>query len=213
MEFFRRNLLLCEAIICSFALMFFAFFIQYGFPLKLISLVSLIIVAYFIGRNMKSGSDIRKITGVMPDLKSFLLFSSIGIIGGVAFAISYRWSINASLSPVSIQLFAVVAALIGSMEEVVFRGYLQDSVKSYGPLFSVSFSTISHTGYKCCLFLSPMAMMKVDIGFLALWTIIAGSIFGIIRHLTKSLIPSLVAHALFDIWVYAEFVNAPWWVW
>jgi membrane protease YdiL (CAAX protease family) len=53
----------------------------------------------------------------------------------------------------------------------------------------------------------------VDTGFLVLYTFIAGMVFGTIKYLSESLIPAIIAHALFDILVYAEFVNAPWWVW
>jgi membrane protease YdiL (CAAX protease family) len=213
MGFFRKHQALTEAAICSFALMLFSFFIQSGFPVKLISFTSLLLAAWLIGKNLVSDEDIRKITGNLPSLKNFFLYLIIGISGGLALAIFYRWYLDASLMPRSVTWFAFVAALIGCMEELVFRGYLQDSVKNAGTSFSIIFGTMSHTGYKCCLFLSPMAIMKVDIGFLAFWTIIAGLIYGTIRHYSKSIIPSLVGHALFDIWVYAEFIKAPWWVW
>jgi len=213
MEFFRKHPSLIEAAICSFAFMLFAFFIQYPFPVSLVSFISLLIPAYLISNNLNSLHDLTRITGEVPSLKLSILFTMIGICGGITLAVMYRWHLDAPLMPQSIQWFAVTAAVIGCMEELVFRGYIQDSLKNYGPLASVSFSTLSHTGYKCCLFLSPAAILKVDIGFLALWTIIAGSIFGMIRHFTKSIIPPLAAHALFDIWVYAEFTKAPWWVW
>jgi membrane protease YdiL (CAAX protease family) len=99
------------------------------------------------------------------------------------------------------------------MEELVFRGFIQDYVKGINAPFSILFSTISHTAYKCCLFLSPMVTADINIGFLAIWTLIAGIMFGTIRHLSKSILPSLIVHALFDILFYAEFVIAPWWVW
>jgi membrane protease YdiL (CAAX protease family) len=53
----------------------------------------------------------------------------------------------------------------------------------------------------------------INVGFLALWTFGVGLLFGTVRHLSKSLLPSLTAHVLFDILVYAEFTTAPWWVW
>lgn len=61
--------------------------------------------------------------------------------------------------------------------------------------------------------LRSMAAAGIDIGLLAFWTFVAGIIFGTIKHFSKSILPSFIAHALFDIWVYAEFVSAPWWVW
>ena len=193
--------------------MIFSFFISFTFPLKLISLFSLLAAAWIISENIKGVADLRKITGVLPSPPYLILFIVTGILGGMALAIFYRWYLYAPLIPKSVSGFALVASLIGGMEELVFRGYLQDSVKKYGTLFSITFGTISHTCYKCCLFLSPMAIQKVDIGFLALWTLIAGMIFGTIKHYSKSILPPLIGHALFDIWVYAGFVNAPWWVW
>jgi membrane protease YdiL (CAAX protease family) len=213
MDFFKKHPSLTEAAISSIAFMLFAFFIRYPFPVRMVSFISLLIVAFLISRNLNSFHDLTRITGEVPSLKFSILITMIGICGGITLAVMYRWHLDAPLIPQSIHWFTVTAALIGCMEELVFRGYLQDSVKNYGPVFSVGFSTLSHTGYKCCLFLSPMALIKVDIGFLALWTIIAGLIFGVIRHLTRSIIPPLVAHAMFDIWVYAEFTKAPWWVW
>jgi membrane protease YdiL (CAAX protease family) len=213
MIFFKRHLQITEAALCSLAFILFAFFIQYEFPVKLVSIVSLLLPAYLISKNVNSLNDLTRITGEIPPLKLSILYSVIGILGGITLAVMYRWHLDAPPIPQSIQWFAAIAALIGCMEELVFRGYIQDSVKSYGPAVSVTISTLAHTAYKCSLFLSPIALMKTNIGFLAFWTIIAGLIYGTIRHYSKSIIPSLVGHALFDIWVYAEFVNAPWWVW
>jgi membrane protease YdiL (CAAX protease family) len=128
-------------------------------------------------------------------------------------AVCYRLYLDISLFPKSFHLFVIVAAIIGCMEELVFRGFLQEYVKSINGPFSILFSTLSHTGYKCCLFLSPVITADIDIGKLAVYTFIAGILFGTMRHLSKSILPSLFAHALFDILVYAEFVTAPWWVW
>jgi membrane protease YdiL (CAAX protease family) len=213
MEFSKRHLSIKEAVICSFAFMLFAFFIHFKFPVNLISFFALLLPAYLISKNLNSLQDLRKITGEIPTLNYLILFTIIGLSGGLGLGIMYRWHLDAPLIPKSIQWFAITAALVGSMEELVFRGYIQDSVKNYGPVISVSISTFSHTAYKCCLFISPMALMKTDIGFLAFWTVLAGLIYGTIRHYSKSIIPSLVGHALFDILVYAEFVKAPWWVW
>jgi membrane protease YdiL (CAAX protease family) len=141
------------------------------------------------------------------------LYIISGIAIGIVLTLIYRWHLDLSLFPKSVHLFAISAALIGCTEELVFRGFLQEYVKNFNGPFSIIFSTVSHTGYKCCLFLSPAITANIDVGFLALWTLLAGILFGTIRHLSKSLLPSLSAHILFDILVYAEFVSAPWWVW
>jgi membrane protease YdiL (CAAX protease family) len=209
----KRLTILSEAIICSLGLMFFSFFIQYKFPLQILAFVALLISAFIISRNLRSLSDLKKITGENISFKITLLYTIFGIALGIVLAVYYRWYLETSLFPGSVHLFVIAAALIGCMEELVFRGFIQEYVKKINGPFSILFSTLSHTGYKCCLFLSPVITANVDVGFLAFWTFIIGILFGTIRHLSKSLLPSLSAHALFDILVYGEFVQAPWWVW
>lgn len=209
----KKNTPLYEAILCSFAFMAFPFFIHFDFPLRLIAFVALLPPAYIIGKNLNSLSDLKKITGEVPTIKNIVVFSVIGLTGGTLFAVLYRWHLDLTLFPHWVYPFAILGALIGSIEELVFRGYIQGSLNSINSTFSILFSTISHTGYKCCLFLSTVIIAGTHIGFLAFWTFTAGLLFGTIRHYTKSIMPSLIAHALFDILVYAECLRAPWWVW
>ncbi len=209
----KRLSILSEAILCSLGLMGFSFFIQYKFPVRLLSFTALLISAFIISRNLRSLSDLKKITGESVSIKITLLFLVFGIALGTMLAVIYRRHLDLSLFPGSVHLFVITAAFIGCTEELVFRGFIQEYVKKINGPFSIIFSTLSHTGYKCCLFLSPVITTDINIGFLFLWTFLAGILFGTIRHLSRSLLPSLSAHALFDVLVYAEFVNAPWWVW
>lgn len=209
----KRLTLLFEATLCSLGLIVFSFFIHYKFPVRLISFAALLISALIIVRNLTSFSDLKRITGENISFKVTLSYSILGIALGVVLAVCYRWYQDINLFPKSIHLFVIVAAIIGCMEELVFRGFLQEYVKSIIGSVSILFSTLSHTGYKCCLFLSPVITADIDIGKLAVYTLIAGILFGTMRHLSKSILPSLSAHVLFDILVYAEFVTAPWWVW
>ncbi|OFY68530.1 MAG: hypothetical protein A2V46_07960 [Bacteroidetes bacterium RBG_19FT_COMBO_42_7] len=209
----KRLFILSEAILCSLGLMVFSFFIQYKFPVRLLSFTALLISAFIISRNLRSLSDLKKITGESISIKITLLFLVFGIALGMMLAVIYRRHLDLSLFPGSVHLFVITAAFIGCTEELVFRGFIQESVKKINGPFSIIFSTLSHTGYKCCLFLPPVITTDINIGFLTLWTFLAGILFGTIRHQSRSLLPSLSAHALFDVLVYAEFVNAPWWVW
>ena len=206
----KRYTILLEAILCSFGLMVFSYFIHYELPFRLLSFAALLVPAYIIGKNLQSLLDLKKFTGEPDSLKITFLYCFFGIFTGVLLAVFYRWHLETGLFPKSFESFVLVAALIGCLEELVFRGFIQDFVKRINAPFSIVFSTISHTGYKCCLFLSPMIATDIDIGFLALWTFIAGILFGTFKHYSKSILPSLIAHAIFDILVYAEFVSAPW---
>jgi len=209
----KRLIILSRAILCSFGLMVFSFFIQFKFPVQLLAFAALIMSAFVISINLRSFADLKKITGEYISSKITLLYLIMGIAMGGMLVVIYRWHLGISLFPVSLHLFAITAALIGCAEELVFRGFLQEYTRSINGPFSVLFSTISHTGYKCCLFLSPAVTGDINIGFLVFWTFLAGILFGTVRHLSKSVLPSLSAHVLFDILVYAEFVKAPWWVW
>ncbi len=209
----RRLTGLSEAILCSLGLMVFSFFIQFKFPVRLLAFAALLMSAFIISKNLRSFTDLKKITGEYVSCKITLLYFLIGIAMGIVLVVFYRWHLGISLFPSSLHLFVITAALIGCVEELVFRGFLQEYARSINGPFSIFFSTLSHTGYKCCLFLSPAVTADINIGFLVFWTFLAGILFGTVRHLSKSLLPSLSAHALFDILVYAEFVTAPWWVW
>jgi membrane protease YdiL (CAAX protease family) len=209
----KRLTVIFEAALCSLGLMVFSFFIQYKFPVKLFSFAALLMSAFIISRNFRSIADLKMIIGENISFNITLLLTIIGIVLGIALAVRYRKSLDISSFPAVIHLFVIPAALIGCMEELVFRGFIQGYVKSINGPFSILFGTLSHTGYKCCLFLAPVVTADIDIGYLAFYTFIVGIISGTIKQLSKSLVPSLSAHALFDILVYAECVTAPWWIW
>jgi membrane protease YdiL (CAAX protease family) len=209
----KRYISVLEALLCSLALMFFSFFINSGTPLRFFALAALILPAWFFSRKLQSLSDFRRIVHTPASAKITVLYCFSGILTAILLSMLYRRYLGISLFPKSFHLFVLVAALIGTTEELVFRGFIQDMVKNINTPFSILFSTLAHTSYKCCLFLSPMAAAEIDIRFLALWTFIAGILFGTIKHFSKSILPPVIAHALFDILVYAGFVNPPWWVW
>ena len=209
----KKLIFLSGAILCSLGLMVFSFFIHYEFPVCLISFAALLMSTFIISRNLRSFSDLKKITGEYISFKTSFLHVIFGFSAGIVITVMYRRHLEISFFPKSIHLFVISAAFIGALEELVFRGFLQEYVKSINGPFSVIFSTLSHTGYKCCLFLPPVITANTDVGFLAIWTFVIGILFGTMRHLSKSLLPTLSAHVLFDILVYAEFVTAPWWVW
>lgn len=209
----RKYTAFLEATVCSIALLVFSWFIHFSFPVRIISIAALIISSLILSRKILNLSDLRREIGDFTSCNNYIFLSSVGILSGMLVAMLYRWHLDISLVPRSFQYFVIIAAIIGAMEELVFRGFIQEQVKYLNGPFSVLFSSLAHTGYKCCLFLSPMAAYGIDVSYLALWTFLFGLLFGTIKHFTKSILPSLIAHAIFDIWVYAEFIKAPWWVW
>ena len=78
---------------------------------------------------------------------------------------------------------------------------------------AVVVAALAHTAYKTALFAFPPAGVAIDLRYLAVWTLIGGVVFGALRELSGSVLAPLAAHVVFDIIVYGENVQAPWWVW
>jgi membrane protease YdiL (CAAX protease family) len=203
-----------KAVLCSIAFLLFSYFIHYSFPWRLVSFFALLVPTVIFAGDLRTFNDLKAITGGTIFKKKTLLYILSGIFLGILWTFLYRWHLDIRLLPETFFLFSLLAALIGSTEELVFRGFIQEyAKKGFNGLFSVFFGSLAHTGYKCALFLAPILTNHVDIGFLAFWTFAAGLISGALKHFSKSIWPSVAAHAVFDILVYAEYASAPWWVW
>ena len=208
-----KTIIIIQAIVFSLGLMVFSYFTQYDRPMQFIAFVALLVSAYIISKNIRTIEDLSRIFGEKIPTRKILILVFIGIIVGIIIAIPYRDYHHWGTFPASVKKFAFIAALIGGTEELVFRGFLQEFVKKINGPFSILFSTLSHTGYKCLLFLSPGIAENTPIGFLFFWTFGVGLVFGISRHYTKSLWLPITAHIIFDVLSYAEFAQSPWWVW
>ena len=202
-----------EAVLISTGFMVFSFFIQYPGPVKLLAFVVLIFSALRIANKCINLSDCKLLIGFKVRGRYMWLFTGAGLVAGIILAFVYRDYLETSLLPVKPGFFLIPAALIGSTEEMVFRGFLQGYTSKVSGWGSVLFGSLAHTGYKCCLFMSPATPDSTDVIILAVWTFIAGMLFGTLRHLSGSIIPPVAGHAVFDILVYGEYSQAPWWVW
>jgi hypothetical protein len=109
----KRFTILSEAILCSLGLMIFSFFIQFKFPVRLLAFSALLISAIIISRNLKSFSDLKRITGEFVSCRITLLYIILGIAIGIVLTLIYRWHLDLSLFPKSVHIFAISAALIG----------------------------------------------------------------------------------------------------
>jgi membrane protease YdiL (CAAX protease family) len=180
-------------------------------PIENYLFVSLIFPAWLMLKQLSKPSDLIILLGISFQKKQWM-FLVIGILLGVLVAMVYRLHLQIPLIPGRLFGFALIAACIGASEELFFRGYLQGTLSSK-PLISITISSVAHSLYKGCLFLSPYAIGQVSVQFLMIWTFVVGMLFGILKHASKSVVPPLLAHSLFDIWIYGSLLNAPWWVW
>lgn len=139
--------------------------------------------------------------------------SAIGEVLGVALGIVYRQQYGWPVLPERLTWFALPGALIGAMEELLYRGYVQGRARWLGPVGAVLFAAVCHTAYKCCLFAVAPLPVGVEVHALILVSFIAGVGFGVLRELSRCVWPAVLAHAAFDIVVYGAHGQAPWWVW
>jgi len=103
--------------------------------------------------------------------------------------------------------------LVGSTEELFFRGFIQGHTRHIGVIFSVIFATLAHTAYKCSFFAAQQSGYEMDIMFLMKWTILGGIVFGILKEYSNNIVPPLAGHAVFDLLIYGDSVTVPWWIW
>ncbi|GAB2832304.1 CPBP family intramembrane glutamic endopeptidase [Ferruginibacter profundus] len=202
--------LLINALLCSIALAVFSFFINYAFPVKAIAFTALLWAAFLVSRNLHYNVISSAKYSFAPQL---ILYSIIGLQMGIAGAMYYRSSFGMPVLPATIKIFAWVAVCIGITEELIFRGFIQGQLSKINPGFAIIFAALAHATYKACLFISPAANYHYSILLFYTWSLGAFILIGVVRYYSKSILPAILVHAVFDLLVYAENNNAPWWVW
>jgi len=203
--------IMTDAILCSGCIILFAYLVVFPFPTKAAAFIPLTIAASVISHRVSTDSFYL----LWQDIFSakMLVYYIIGFLMGTAGAMYYRGSFGMPVLPATVRSFAGVAVCIGVMEELVFRGFIQGQVSKLHPGFAIVFAAFAHTTYKVFLFLSPAAPEYHSIGLFYTWTFGAFISIGLLRHYSKSIIPAIIVHAVFDLLVYAENLQAPWWVW
>jgi membrane protease YdiL (CAAX protease family) len=185
----RKNRIfrIINAALCGSGLVAFSFFIHYEFPVRLLSFACLIFSAFIISRELKSWSVFKEIFGDIRLSGKFVLISLAAIILGFSLAALYSFTKGMPLILYSLSGFSIVAVLIGTTEELIFRGFLQGYLKTVNVSFSILFGSFFHTVYKCCLFLAPVHAVKIDLVFLSTWTFVFGILFGILKQYSGSI--------------------------
>lgn len=202
-----------EAVIAAAGMCLFALFAKFPLPLFLVSLVGLLVVATVIARSIQNATSWRAVLGWPPFTRRVWLTIPFGCIIGLFLAASYRITYALPLPPGPLQGFVVPAALIGAVEESVYRGYIQGKIGKSGFLFAPAFAALSHTAYKSALFLFPLNGSEIQFGMLVALTFVFGFLLGLLRQISGSVLPALAAHVLFDVLAYGDWPQAPWWVW
>lgn len=173
----------------------------------------MIVLAFIIARHRESLLAIYGFTAENIFSSEKIAFNVIGILMGVAGAFYYKGTLGIPLLPSHIEQFAIIAVCIGVLEELLFRGFIQGLLKNIHAGFAIFFAALAHVCYKVFIFLSPAAQSHPHIVLFSLYSFGVFIILGNTRHYSKSIIPAILAHAVFDLLVYAENTHAPWWVW
>jgi membrane protease YdiL (CAAX protease family) len=191
----------------------FAWLIHGSVVQRVISLIALGFAAVVISR---SASNIRSLLRYLNPSRfsnRTVVYSLAGLALGTTAALLYRYFSDVSLFPQTLTLIALIAPLIGITEELLFRGFLQGKLYSINVYASIVLTSFAHTLYKYLVLRSLPADIGVDFSFLVIATFIAGLVYGVLRELSRSIIPACVSHGVFDLVVYGGLSSWPVWVW
>jgi membrane protease YdiL (CAAX protease family) len=200
-----------EAILASMLLVLFAYLVNWTGPLKWLSFIPFTAAGLLIGRRLFSNSGNWSV--LFRNRPSLLSYCVIGVLMGLAGALYYRGNYAMPLFPLYFRGFVWIAVCTGCMEELLFRGYVQQQLQQLNPVLGITGSALAHAGYKACLFLPPAMAFITPVWLFFTWSFGAFLLIGTLRYFSKSLWPPLLVHAVFDLLVYAQNAEAPVWVW
>ena len=202
------------ALTASAGMVLFAVCSHRGLPWILVGVAGLLLTTAAIAPALRSTAQSLALIGLAKFSRRTVVFAAVGCAVGAGFGMGHRHSLGLPLLPAGgVELFGVVACLIGATEELVFRGWLQGSLRARGWPVAVVAAALAHAAYKAGLFAWPTAPNTPDCLALGLWTAAAGIIPGLLREFSGSVVPAMAAHVAFDFVVYGAVAHAPWWVW
>jgi membrane protease YdiL (CAAX protease family) len=191
----------------------FALFIH-GRPVqKMIAFAALCAAAAAISFSISDVQSLLKYLGLSEFSKKIGVYSLVGLSLGIIFALWYRSITHVTFLPQTLTVIAVIAPIIGITEELLFRGFLQGKLSSSNIYAAIILSTMGHSLYKYLVLRSLPIDIGIDFLSLVVFTFIGGLVCGVLRALSKSIIPACVTHGIFDILVYGGLSTWPIWVW
>jgi membrane protease YdiL (CAAX protease family) len=193
-------------------ILLFALFIHKTAPLRYIAFAGLTGAALLTGYLTRQGNFAAAIGLLKPERKT-LFYTIPAFFLGILLAVLTRNKYGLALIPETLGGLALLSPLIGMVEELVFRGFIQGHLSPVSRIFSVVYASLAHTGYKLLVISLLPGPFEFDMPFMILWTFIGGTAFGVLKDLSGNSIPPLVAHALFDVMLYGGFSSIPAWVW
>ena len=192
----------------------FALFSHRGWPWILAGAAGLIVAAAAIGRSLCRTPRLAALLGLGGFSGRIAWFVAVGCILGAGAGVLHRWELELPLWPAGgLESFGAIACVIGAAEELLYRGWLQSRMQTLGWPVAVVAAAAAHAAYKSALFAWPPGPAEINWAVVAGWTFVVGVLFGLLRQFSGSVVPSVAAHAAFDLLVYGAVAHAPWWVW
>ena len=173
----------------------------------------LIVPALVVGIYIRSLRDFLTVFDIRAITRRTEMYLPVVFLTGLLLGMLYREYIHLPVFPSKLTSFAVTAAAIGAVEELLFRGFLQAQLRKINVTASVVLATAAHTAYKVTLFAALQSVFKTDFVFLLIWTFLSGLIFGVIKEYSRNVIFPATGHVVFDLIVYGGSTLTPWWVW
>jgi membrane protease YdiL (CAAX protease family) len=209
----RQNLIRFRDVSVALAgILLFAAFIHRTGPLRYLAMGGLSGTALIIGYSIRHISFLPAFGISKPGRKTFF-YTLPAVITGLCLGMLTRNKFGLSLLPSTLGILALISPIIGALEELVFRGYMQGHLFPLGRIFPLIFAATAHTGYKSLVIFTQSSPLQFDLTFLIMWTFFGGIAFGILRESSGSVIPPAIAHVVFDIVLYGGLSVAPVWVW
>jgi membrane protease YdiL (CAAX protease family) len=209
----HQKYLLLEVLLFTFFIALFSFFIHAAFPLRIMAFGALITGAAFIAKRIGFPFQLSVFFGYNQWSARLVLGCVLALCAGLILGFLYRYQLVVKIIPAKLGWFIIIAAVIGICEEFIFRGYVLDVLSGFPAWIALSLSSLSHTIYKCFIFIPLINSHPVNIGLLFIFTFAGGLFFGWLKLYTRSTIPPALAHGIFDIIAYMGNDTAPWWVW
>jgi len=198
----------------SIGMVGFALCAHQDMPWLAVAIMALVVVAATIGWMSIGDACPAAVLGLDRCSVKIALMALVGIGMGVGGGLWHRSELGIGPQSVAgVEPFVIVACLTRATEGLVYRGWLQGKARAFGWLVAVVAAAVAHAAYKTMLFAWPAAPGAVDLAGVARWTLVGGIVLGLLRVLSGSVMPSIMAHAVFDFVVYRSVAHAPWWVW
>jgi membrane protease YdiL (CAAX protease family) len=175
--------------------------------------VSIMMAAFLTGFGIDQHPLVVRSRDLWTIRKSNRLVLILALVLALLLGLLARNAEGLHLIPSGMEWFVLVSMAIGATEELMFRGLIQGEAARWNPSGAVWLSALLFAAYKTAIFVWPDAsQFNIPLNLFA-FTFPAGLLLGYLRKRTGSILPGMIAHMLFDLILYADSPNAPWWVW